>query len=199
MIHVLEDILHHHHHRAAADRGRTISTRFQYITTSRMGTRSRIKTLRRIRPQWEVRLRALPPVREDRLRALPTQRHAETFVVAHGLDFVPTRKPPTRDALRQDFATFSRRVFCHDYFACNNIPPKEDAPPPGRERSRIPNPAFHPVDFYRRARNAHKRMVELSTELKTFCARRTKWVRFLKGTGSARTAQVWEWRRRKGC
>eukprot|EP01050_Picozoa_sp_SAG11_P007318 SAG11_NODE_605_length_8236_cov_3.988571_5_plen_204_part_00 len=72
---------------------------------------------------------------------------AETFVVAHGLNFVPTRKPPTRDALRQDFATFSRRVFCHDYFACNNIPPKEDAPPPGRERFRIPNPAFHPENI----------------------------------------------------
>eukprot|EP01050_Picozoa_sp_SAG11_P026267 SAG11_NODE_6229_length_1358_cov_1.784750_1_plen_182_part_10 len=69
---------------------------------------------------------------------------AEMYVVSHGLNFVPATKPRTAAAAMLDYDTFSRRIYCHDFFCKNEIPPDDAAPPPGCERFRIPNPGWHP-------------------------------------------------------
>eukprot|EP01050_Picozoa_sp_SAG11_P019367 SAG11_NODE_3071_length_2713_cov_16.731446_2_plen_280_part_00 len=69
---------------------------------------------------------------------------AETYVIAHGLNFVPAVKPRSWRDAAADFDTFERSVSCFDFFSCNSVPGKPDAPPPGCERFRIPNPGWHP-------------------------------------------------------
>eukprot|EP01050_Picozoa_sp_SAG11_P020004 SAG11_NODE_3285_length_2552_cov_5.097432_1_plen_733_part_01 len=67
------------------------------------------------------------------------------FLLAHGINFVPTRSPPTAKELRTEFNVFSRRIFCHDFFSMNDVPPNANAPPD--DRFRIPNPDFHPLNL----------------------------------------------------
>ena len=71
---------------------------------------------------------------------------AETYVIAHGLNFIPAVAPPTWADVSPDFNTFTRRISCFDFFEKNQFAERHDAPPPGLERFRIPNPDWHPDD-----------------------------------------------------
>jgi hypothetical protein len=67
---------------------------------------------------------------------------ADTYYgIAQGLGFITTSKPATWNDVRDDFDTFSRRIYCYDYFSELDLP--ADAQPPS-PKFRIPNPGWHP-------------------------------------------------------
>eukprot|EP01050_Picozoa_sp_SAG11_P024688 SAG11_NODE_5335_length_1592_cov_5.702612_1_plen_148_part_00 len=72
----------------------------------------------------------------------------QRYLIAHGLNYVPSRPPPTREQLCADFKTFSRRVYCHDFFSTGTYDPPATAPPEDMQRFRVPNPRWHPLDSH---------------------------------------------------
>eukprot|EP01050_Picozoa_sp_SAG11_P018712 SAG11_NODE_2873_length_2880_cov_9.311399_3_plen_313_part_01 len=70
----------------------------------------------------------------------------QRYLIAHGLNFIPSKPPLSRDELRRDYSAFSRRIYCHDYFTLNAFEPQDTAPPDDMMRFRIPNPGWHPLN-----------------------------------------------------
>jgi hypothetical protein len=67
---------------------------------------------------------------------------ADTYYgIAQGLGFITTTKLATWNDVRDDFDTFSRRIYYYDYFSELDL--SADAQSPG-PKFRIPNPGWHP-------------------------------------------------------
>ena len=69
---------------------------------------------------------------------------SELTVLGLGLNFIPTLPAPVWSNINAEYDRFARRIFCHDFFSTNSIEPRDDLPPPGCERFRIPNPDWNP-------------------------------------------------------
>eukprot|EP01052_Picozoa_sp_SAG31_P039304 SAG31_NODE_5421_length_2547_cov_12.100899_1_plen_327_part_10 len=68
----------------------------------------------------------------------------ERYVLGLGLNFIASPKLPEWQEINADYNRFARRVNCHDFFHHNVFEPRADAPPPDRQRFRIPNPTWSP-------------------------------------------------------
>eukprot|EP01050_Picozoa_sp_SAG11_P010692 SAG11_NODE_1086_length_5931_cov_2.593450_4_plen_526_part_00 len=67
----------------------------------------------------------------------------QQYLIAHGLNYVPSRPPPTREQLRADFNTFTI-----DFFSTGTYDSPATAPPEDMQRFRVPNPSWHPLDSH---------------------------------------------------
>ena len=67
---------------------------------------------------------------------------ATWFIVSHGLNFIPTVRPPAWTDVNQDYFKFSRRIYCHDYFSQLDEEDTREKPP--SPKFRVPNPSWHP-------------------------------------------------------
>jgi hypothetical protein len=55
---------------------------------------------------------------------------ATWFLVSHGLNFIPTVRPPAWIGVNQDYFKFSRRICCHDFSPQNEEDTREKPPSP---------------------------------------------------------------------